>query len=293
MAMRTATAWGEAAATGPLPAAPEVLARRHGENFPVALRVLPRAERGDLLALYGFARLVDEVGDRVEGDRRTLLDGIEAEIDAIYAGRTPRHPLLRALAPTVRARSLPDAPFRRLIEANRRDQEVTRYERWEDLLGYCALSANPVGELVLHVFGAASAEHVALSDAVCSALQLVEHWQDVGEDFAAGRIYLPAEDRQRFGCSEHELARSQAGPALRRLLAHEVERSRALLERGDVLVGRLSGAARLAVAGFAAGGHAALDAIARADFDVLGRPRRPRRRGLARHAARLLLRRRR
>ena len=257
----------------------------------MALCLLPRRRRRDLLALYGFARLADELGDALAGDRLAALDALEAELDRACAGRA-RHPLVRRLDPLLRERGLPRDPFVRLIDANRRDQVVRRYATWEELLGYCALSASPLGELVLHVFGAATPERIALSDAICTALQVIEHCQDVAEDRARDRIYLPLEDRERCGCGEDDLARAPASAPLRSLLALEAGRARALLRRGEPLLAQLAGPARWAVAAFAAGGHAALDALGRAGFDPTGRPLRPRRRDLAAHAVRLLLRRR-
>jgi squalene synthase HpnC len=261
-----------------LPDARATLARSSGENFPVALWLLSRDLRNHLWALYGFARLTDDVGDEARGDRTALLDEIDRELDRIFSGEPPLHPLLRELAHTVRAAALPEDPFRRLVEANRRDQTILRYARFEDLLGYCALSADPIGRLVLHVFAAATPERLRLSDSLCTALQLVEHWQDVAEDLAMGRVYLPIEDQRRFGCDEADLRADRASPALRRLMAFECERARALLVRGEPLVATLSGRIRLAVAGFAAGGHAALDAIEAQGGDVLVRPPRTRRR---------------
>jgi squalene synthase HpnC len=262
----------------PAPAA--VMARAGGENFPVASRVLLRESRERLLALYGFARLVDELGDSAPGDRLAALDWLQQELGRAYAGAAS-HPLLVRLEPVLRDCGLPRAPFERLIEANRVDQRVTRYETWEQLLGYCELSANPVGELVLGVFGRATPARVALSDRICTALQLAEHWQDVAEDYASGRIYLPVEDRARFGCEEQELA-GVASWRLRGLLAFEVARTRALLAEGVGLVATLHGRERLAVAAFAAGAAAALDAIERSGYDVLsGPPRASRPRRLA------------
>ncbi len=266
-----------------LPTAAPLLARARGENFPVASRWLPAAERRHLLAIYGFARLADELGDEAPGDREALLAELERELDALYAGGAPRHPLLRRLAATVRERELPREPFARLIRANRRDQRVARYPSFPALLSYCADSANPVGELVLRVFGAATAERLQLSDAVCSGLQIVEHCQDVAEDLSRGRLYLPAEDLERFGCSEADLAQAPAPPPVRALLCFEGLRARTLLERGVPLVASLRGRPRFAVAGFVAGGLAALDAIARRDYDVSGGAPRPRRRDLLRH----------
>jgi squalene synthase HpnC len=256
-----------------LPGAAEVMARAGGENFTVASRVLPRAVRADLLALYGYARLVDETGDAVAGDRLAALDWLEADLDRAYAGRA-EHPVLQRLSPVLRKRRLPREPLAALIEANRRDQRVSRYETFEDLLGYCELSANPVGRLVLCVLDAATPERVALSDAVCTGLQLAEHWQDVAEDLAGGRLYVPLEDLRRFGCAERDLATPPATPQVRELMAFEVSRARELLDRGAPLARMLHGRARWAVAGFVGGGRAALDAIARADYDVLaGAPR--------------------
>ncbi len=160
--------------------------------------------REHLLAVYGFARLVDELGDSAPGDRLAALDWLEGELRSAFDG-TPEHPLMRRLAATVRECGLPRGPFERLIEANRVDQRVARYETWEQLRDYCALSADPVGEIVLGVFGKATPQRIALSDSICTALQLAEHCQDVAEDYAAGRVYLPAEDLARFGASTAEL----------------------------------------------------------------------------------------
>lgn len=262
----------------------QVMAQARAENFPVASRFLPRRERSHMLALYGFARLVDDAGDEAAGDRLELLDWLDDELEKVYRG-CPTHPLMRRLAPTVRECRIPAEPFRRLIDANRQDQRVTIYETIDDLLGYCELSANPVGHLVLHVFGTATPERVRLSDAICSGLQLTEHWQDVAEDAARGRIYLPAADMRRFGCAEADLAGPPTSARLRALIAFEVDRARALLDDGLPLVRTLRGRPALAVAAFVAGGRAALDAIERADHDVLGGPPRPSRR----HQGRALL----
>jgi squalene synthase HpnC len=246
------------------------MARAGGENFPVASRLLPRTARAHLLAVYGFARLVDELGDSAAGDRLRALDALEADLDRAFENRA-EHPLLRSLSATIQACGLSREPFVRLIEANRMDQRVSRYETWEELRGYCALSADPVGELVLEVFGVASEERIAYSDSICTALQLIEHCQDVAEDFAAGRVYMPAEDMRRFGCSAEELSARVAGEPLRAVIAFEVDRSRALLAAGAPLLDHLHGRVRLAVGAFIAGGLAAAEAIERAGYDVLSR----------------------
>jgi squalene synthase HpnC len=220
------------------------------------------------------------------GERLALLDELEADIARLYrtppgaapagpADGGPRLAVVRALAPAVAACAIPAQPFLDLIQANRQDQTVSRYQSFGDLLAYCRLSANPVGRLVLHVFGAATPQREALSDKVCTALQLAEHWQDVAEDLRAGRIYLPAEDMERFGCSERDLAAPAAGPAVRALIAFEERRARALLDEGAPIVGTLRGAARAAVAGYVAGGRAALAAIAASGHDVLRATPRP------------------
>ena len=275
------------------------------ENFPVAPFFLPRAWRDDLMAAYGYARLVDDIGDgdlapgganaRLLGvapedadDRGVMLDALETDLHRVFDS-TPRHPLLRALQPTVRRRGLTPEPFLGLLAANRQDQLVRRYETYDDLLAYCELSANPVGRIVLGVTGTATPERIRRSDAICTALQIVEHLQDVAEDLGRDRIYLPAEDLKRFHVTEDDLARPTAGASVRSLIAFEAERARALLEDGTPLVGSVHGRLRLLLAGFTAGGHAALDAIAAAGFDVLARPPKPTKPSLMRRAGTVLL----
>lgn len=239
------------------------------ENFPVAPFFLPRAWRDDLMAVYGFARLVDDIGDgdlapggadaRLLGvspaeadDRMLLLDAFEADLHRVFDS-TPRHPLLRRLQPTVRRAGLAPEPFLGLIAANRQDQLVTRYETYDDLLAYCELSANPVGRLVLSVTGTSTPDRVRHSDAVCTALQIVEHLQDVAEDLGRDRVYLPAEDMKRFHVVEADLAVPTAGASVRALVAYEAERARNLLNEGTPLVGSVHGRLKLLLAGFVAG----------------------------------------
>jgi squalene synthase HpnC len=256
------------------------MARAGGENFPVAMRLLSPRHRSALLAVYGFARLADELGDELRGDRLAALDWLGQELDAVYSGRSPiggssdrlaSAPLFVSLRRAVAECGLPREPFARLIEANRVDQRVARYETWEQLQSYCHLSADPVGELVLAIFGLLTPDRVALSDRVCTGLQLTEHLQDVGEDLARGRIYLPQEDLARFGCSHEQLASSDrdARAAMRDAVAFEQARARDLLWAGEPLAASMAGRARLAVAAFAAGGLAACEEIERAGFDVL------------------------
>lgn len=255
---------------------------------------LPRAWRDDLMAVYGFARLVDDIGDgdlapggadarhlglepEQSDDRLTMLDAFETDLHRVFAttGEEPRHPLLRNLRPTVRRRALTPEPFLGLIEANRQDQKIRRYGTYAELAAYCELSANPVGRLVLALTGTASPERVRRSDAVCTALQIVEHLQDVAEDLERDRIYLPADDMERFRVAESDLAASSAGAGVRALIAYEAQRASELLNEGAPLVGSVNGRLKLLLAGFVGGGRSALTAISAAGFDVLSGPPKP------------------
>jgi squalene synthase HpnC len=257
-----------------MPATSAVTAKASRENFPVASLLLPRQYRRALLGIYGFARLTDDIGDEAPGNREELLDWLEDDVGRMYSD-TPIHPLLRRLQTAVERYELPRDPFVRLIRANRQDQKVTRYRTYGELAAYCELSANPVGELVLNVFAAATPRNIRFSDAVCTGLQLAEHWQDVGEDYARGRVYLPQEDLEAFGVAEEELGGDEPSDALERLMGFEVARARGLLEQGGTLVSELSGWARLAVSGYVGGGKAALAAVEASGFRVLGEPPRP------------------
>ncbi|MFJ2022377.1 squalene synthase HpnC [Streptomyces sp. NPDC087897] len=269
------------------------LGKAADENFPVAPFFLPRAWRDDLMAVYGFARLVDDIGDgdlapggadaRHLGlepergdDRLALLDALETDLHRVFATTGgPRHPLLRGLRPTVRRRSLTPEPFLGLIEANRQDQKIRRYGTYAELVSYCELSANPVGRLVLALTGTSSPDRIRRSDAVCTALQIVEHLQDVAEDLERDRIYLPAEDMERFRVTESDLAAPSAGASVRALIAFEAQRAGELLDEGPPLVGSVEGRLKLLLAGFVGGGRAALAAISAAGFDVLPGPPGP------------------
>jgi squalene synthase HpnC len=262
-------------ATVAVPSADDVLGQAASENFAVASRLLPQGTRRHLLALYGFARLADEIGDEVTQDRFALLDWLDTEVDLSAHGEAT-HPLLRQLTPTIKECNLSLEPFHCLIEANRRDQIVHQYETFEDLASYCMLSAAPVGRLVLGVLGETSAEQNSLSDDVCTGLQIVEHIQDVREDLNKGRIYLPQADLRVFGCGPAELGAAHAGPELRMVLRLEASRARRLLAAVAPLGRTLPLRFRFAVCGFAAGGMAALDEIERVGHDVLGLRPRPR-----------------
>lgn len=272
-----------------LPGTVEVMGRVGGENFPVALRVLGRAERRRLLAVYGFARLVDEVGDGTmpAADRLRALAWLETEVERAVVGRAT-HPLVAAAGDVVRELGLSAQPLRDLVAANQLDQLRSGYRSFEQVLGSCELSANPIGRLVLGIFGVTTDERTAWSDDVCTGLQLAEHLQDVGEDARRGRVYLAEEDRRVYGCGDDDLLEVSASPALRRLVAAYCTRARALLLSAVPLARSLPWQPRLAVAGFAAGGMAALDAIEAAGFDVLGVRCRPQRWRLVQRAAAVL-----
>jgi squalene synthase HpnC len=259
-------------------------ARARGENFPVTSLLAPRAARPHLRAIYGFARLVDNLGDEAPGDRNALLDELERELEG-----PARTEVMRRLHVTIDACALPLDPFRRLLQANRIDQERSRYATWAETREYCTYSAEPVGRLVLGVYGrAGDPELVAMSDDVCTGLQLVNCLQDPPRDLALGRVYLPLDDLARFEVEEEELA----GPLtdrLEALLRFEAERARTLLERGFPLADALGGRAGLSVALYARGGLAALDALERAGWDVFARRPAPTRATFARLALSELL----
>jgi squalene synthase HpnC len=264
----------------------EVAARAAGENFPVGSMLFPRPLRGHVRALYCYARLVDELGDAYDGDRLAALDELEREVDAAFAGEAT-WPVLRNVEPTILEFDLPREPFLRLIEANRMDQRISEYETWADLKHYCVHSADPCGRLVLGVLRRLDdAELVAASDDVCTGLQLVNFLQDVPRDLELGRIYLPAEDRRRFG----DPPLDRPSDELRVLLAFESARAAELLAAGEVLRARIGGRLGRAVALFARGGLAALDALEAAGWDVFTQRPKPSRARLAREAALVLVR---
>jgi len=264
----------------------EVAARAAGENFPVGSVLFPRPLRPHIRALYCYARFVDEVGDSFEGDRLAALDELEAEVSAAFEGRAT-WPVLRNVEPTIREFDLPREPFLRLIEANRMDQRVTAYETWDELKDYCVHSADPCGRLVLGVLGRlGEPDVVTASDSVCTGLQLVNFLQDVPRDLELGRIYLPAEDRRRFG----EPALDRPSLELRELLRFEAARAAELLGAGEVLRARIGGRLGRAVALFSRGGLAALDALEAAGWDVFSQRPKPSRSRLAREAALVLVR---
>ena len=223
-----------------------------------------------MYAIYAYCRGVDDLGDETEGDRSGLLDQWERELKACYGGR-PYAPHFVALQHTIRRFHIPPEPFLRLIEANRRDQRVNGYATFDALLDYCSYSANPVGELVLYLFGYQDERRRRLSDATCTALQLANFWQDISQDLRKGRIYIPQEDMGLFGYSEAELRERQYNRNFRRLVKFEVSRTREYFEEGLALVPLVSGRLRFDLKLFSLGGLAVLKAIEGANYDVLTR----------------------
>jgi len=238
------------------------------ENFAVASWLLPPRLRRHMYAVYAYCRGVDDLGDEADGDRLALLDEWERELTACYEGM-PSDARFVALQNTIQRFRIPPEPFLRLIEANRRDQRVQRYATFDALSEYCSYSANPVGELVLHLFGYRDARRRHLSDATCTALQLTNFWQDISRDLGKGRIYLPVEDMEIFGYSEPDLRGRQYDARFRRLMRFEVIRTREYFAEGLGLIPLVSGRLRFDLKLFSLGGMAVLDAIERARYDVL------------------------
>lgn len=246
------------------------LATSHYENFSVVTWFLPARLHQHFYNVYAYCRISDDLGDEVGNPEQSLalLDEWEAELNACYSG-APRHPVFVALAETVRVCDIPRQPFADLLQAFRQDQKVTRYPAFEDVLGYCRCSANPVGRLVLYVCGYRDPERQALSDFTCTALQLANFWQDVSLDYGKGRIYLPLEDLQRFGVSEADIAGRHATPQFLDLMRFEVQRAREWFERGQPLAGKVDRELALDIELFTRGGQEILNAIERQGFDVL------------------------
>ncbi len=248
------------------------LARSHYENFSVASWFLPTKLRQHFFNVYAYCRISDDLADEV-GDGSTslqLLDQWETELGACYAGRA-RHPVFVALAETVHKFQIPKYEFADLLTAFRQDQRLRRYETFDDLLGYCKYSANPVGHLVLYLCGYRDAERQLLSDYTCTALQLANFWQDVSADFAKGRIYLPLEDLRRFGVSEEVLRAGGNTSSFCEMMKFEVERAREWFAQGLPLIGKVDRALATDIELFSRGGQEILSAIERQGYGVLGR----------------------
>lgn len=248
------------------------LARSHYENFSVASFFLPRNLRQHFFNVYAYCRISDDLGDEVSDPAASLqlLDQWQSELDACYEGE-PRHPVFVALAETVRKCDIPKHEFSDLLTAFRQDQSITRYPTFNDLLGYCRNSANPVGHLVLYVCGYRDPERQQLSDYTCTALQLANFWQDVSVDYAKGRIYLPLEDLRRFGVSEDDIRRERNSAPFREMMRFEVERAREWFRQGLPLSAKVNRELAIDIELFSRGGLEILNAIERQDYAVLGR----------------------
>jgi len=250
----------------------ERLARSHYENFSVATWFLPGKLKQHFYNVYAYCRISDDLGDEVGDPWQSLqlLDQWETELNACYGG-APRHPVFVALAETVRRFAIPKHEFSDLLIAFRQDQTVTRFPTFNDVLGYCRYSANPVGHLVLYLCGYSDSERQQLSDFTCTALQLANFWQDVAVDYAKGRIYLPLEDLRRYGVSEEQIAQRRATPQFTELMKFEVQRAREWFDRGRPLVKKVNRELAIDLELFSRGGQEILNAVERQGFDVLSR----------------------
>jgi len=243
----------------------------HYENFPVASFLLPRATRQAVLAIYRFARAADDIADeggKTPAERLADLGAFERALDGIAAGRRPTDAPFASLADAIARHALPVPLFRDLLSAFRQDVTIHRYPTIAALLDYCRRSANPSGRLLLHLYRRDTPENVSHSDAICSALQLVNFWQDVAVDWKKGRVYLPQEDLARFAVVEAQIRENRCDERWRALMAFETARARAMLESGRPLVRALPCRAGLELAGVIAGGHRILDRIDAVHGDV-------------------------
>lgn len=252
------------------------LARSHYENFPVASALLPARMRDPVAVVYAFARSADDIADEgrsSDAERLRQLDDMAGALGAIESGRTGDAPLYRALADSVARHRLPLQPFHDLLSAFRQDVCKRRYADFGELMDYCRRSANPVGTLLLHLNGAASPRNRALSDAVCSALQLINFLQDIVQDYRENdRIYLPVADMARFGVTQDDIAERRVSPAVRALVQFQVRRAAQLLRSGSPLGSRLHGRFGLEIRAIILGGSRILDKLYRQE-DPFGRPR--------------------
>ncbi len=261
--------------------------RRHGENFTVVSWFLPRELRAPMFAVYAFCRFTDNLGDDPDAEpavRLERLDHWQADLERAFDGSGPQHPINLALQHVAESKPLRVDPFRRLIEANRLDQGKTRYETFQDVLGYCDLSANPVGEMVLALWDIDTTTdegryRVDLSNATCTALQIANHWQDVRRDYLdADRLYLPLDDLQGFGLSEEDIAegirRQQCPDEYRTMMRFQVDRAEVWFRKGERLIDEVPPELAIDLRLFTDGGRAVLKAIERQDYDTL--TRRPR-----------------
>ena len=246
------------------------IARGHYENFIVGSVLVPRRLIQHLYNIYAFCRqsddLADETGDSAKS--RELLDAWKSELALCYSG-TPTHPIMIALQDTIRVFDIPIDPFEDLISAFVQDCTVTRYRTYDEVLDYCTRSANPVGRIFLWVFGHRDVQRHELSDKICTALQLANFWQDVARDWEKGRVYIPLEDIEAFGCRESDIADRRITPQFKALIRFEVERAQALFDEGAVLPRIVNRRLGVDLELFRRGGMAVLEGIRKNDYDVL------------------------
>lgn len=246
----------------------------HYENFPVASILMPKRLRKPVAAIYHFARAADDIADEgnlPDVERLRQLDDFRDELNHISVGETPLLPLFRHLAAEIRQHALPLQPFHDLLDAFSQDVVKKRYADYDDLLDYCRRSANPVGNLLLHLYEEATPVNIAYSDAICTALQLINFWQDVAKDWHIGRVYLPLDDLARFGVDEAQIAAGIPDAAWQALMKFEVDRARALMLQGAPLGSILTGRIGLEMRMIIAGGLRILDKLEAADFDMFQR----------------------
>ena len=246
----------------------ENLAKSHYENFTIASWLIPKQKRKHIYAIYSYCRFTDDLGDEYQGNKQKAIDQWERDLLHCYNGN-PNHPYMIALQQTIKEFDIPIEPFLKIIKANRMDQTHKRYETFSDLEKYCQNSANPVGHLILHLYGYGDIKRRTLSDYICTALQLSNFWQDIHRDYMIGRIYIPLEDLNRFGYSEDQLARKDFNDSFRNLMSFEVERTRHLFSKGYRLIETVDGYLKLDVALYTLGGLKILDRISKQGYNVL------------------------
>ncbi len=257
----------------PIPIAP--MSVDHYENFPVASLLLPARLREPVEAIYAFARSADDIadeGDAAPAERLARLAGYQAALDALECGEPVRDaalaPMFERLGRAIHHHALPIQPLRDLLDAFAQDVTQKRYADFAELQNYCRRSANPVGRLLLHLYGRASDDNLHLSDCICTALQLINFWQDVAIDWQKQRIYLPADDMARFGIGEHDIAAQNNDTRWKALLGFQTDRARALMHTGAPLARRLPGRIGLELRLVVQGGLRTLERIEAADYDV-------------------------
>lgn len=243
----------------------------HYENFPVASILMPRRLRKPVAAIYHFARAADDIAD--EGDlpneeRLRQLDEFRAELARIERKEAPLTPLFQNLDAEVRQHSLPMQPLYDLLDAFSQDVVKKRFSDFADLLDYCRRSANPVGNLLLHLYDEATPVNIAYSDAICTSLQLINFWQDVARDYAIGRIYLPQDEMKQYGVSEEQIGQGIADETWQKLMQFQADRARAMMLSGAPLGSILTGRVGLEMRMIIAGGLRILDKLENVKHDM-------------------------